>query len=103
MVLWERSAEVWLGFILYLVLFKTSIGFEMNYWVTCHERWNMLHEFSVVFRDRCTFGTETVPGGFKFWGCEGGADKQFQLSQDSSLYVYQILLIWSYATENKKK
>jgi len=26
----------------------------------------MLHEFSVVFRDRCTFGTETVPGGFKF-------------------------------------
>jgi len=42
----------------------------------------MLHEFLVVFRDRCRFGTETVRGGLEV--CRAGAGEKCQPVQDSS-------------------
>ena len=52
------------GSLLYLIVFfKISVGFEMKHWINCHKRWNTSHEFLVVFRDQCRYGTERARGG----------------------------------------
>ena len=51
------------GLTYFIEFFSTSVGFWMNHWINCHKQWNTLHEFLVVFRERCRFGKKTVWGG----------------------------------------
>jgi len=60
----ERSAKC--SHFYFAMFLRASVGFEINHRVKCHQRWNTLHAFVLVFQtqsDRYRFGTEIVRGG----------------------------------------